>query len=198
VVGSFRFFGTYDLPFGKTRHFVVNNGILDRIVGGWTVGSILQISSGRLSGRLQSGQRTFNNLADSGITLNGLTVDELEQKLRVRRDNPNGQTLLTDASLIGADGRSNPQYLALPNTPGQFGQFVYIYGPRYFSLDASVSKEVRIRERVRLQFQGEFINAMNHPIFSAPTTNLSSTSFGQVTGVQVAAREIQLRGYLRW
>jgi len=148
---------------------------------------------------MASGQRTFNNIADSGIVLNGLSVSELEQKLRTFRDNPNGQTLFgADASLIGPDGRANPQYLGLPGTPGQFGQFVYIYGPRYISLDGSISKEIRIRERVRLQFQGEFINALNHPVFSGPTTNLSSTSFGQVSTVQVAAREIQLRGYLRW
>jgi hypothetical protein len=94
--------------------------------------------------------------------------------------------------------RANPQYLSLPSTAGQFGQFVHIYGPRFFSFDGSVSKNIRIRERVSLQFQGEFINALNHPIFSGPTTNLSSTSFGQISGVQVSAREIQLRGYLRW
>jgi hypothetical protein len=47
------------------------------------------------------------------------------------------------------------------------------------------------------QFGQSAINARNRPIFSAPATTLNRTSFGQVSCVQVAAREIQLRGYLR-
>src|SRR5262249_1801017 len=35
-----RIIGTYDLPFGKGRKFANTGGVLDRIVGGWTVGTI--------------------------------------------------------------------------------------------------------------------------------------------------------------
>ncbi|HEY2857106.1 MAG TPA: hypothetical protein VGJ21_01655, partial [Terracidiphilus sp.] len=37
----------YDLPFGKGRHFLNNNGALDRIVGGWEIGAIQRYQSGQ-------------------------------------------------------------------------------------------------------------------------------------------------------
>ncbi len=200
----FRLYGTYELPFGKGRKFAVNNGLLDRLIGGWTVGGIGQWTSGRVLPRLISGtggssQRTINNHADSGILLNGISVDQLQDMIRRISPNPKGQTILgADPSLIGSDGRANPQYLGLPSTAGQYGQFVYLYGPRFVSVDMSLSKEIRVRERWRFQLQGEFLNLFNHPIFNAPTTTLTSTSFGQISGVQVGAREVQLRAYLRF
>src|SRR5262249_54262349 len=48
-------FGTYDIPFGKGRRFAVNNVFLDRVAGGWTLGSIFRFQTG-LPFKLSSGQ----------------------------------------------------------------------------------------------------------------------------------------------
>jgi hypothetical protein len=58
--------------------------------------------------------------------------------------------------------------------------------------DLSVIKNTRIREGIRLEFRGEFINAFNHVTFSAPNTSPTSTAFGQVTSELSFARQVQL------
>ena len=47
--------------------------------------------------------------------------------------------------------------------------------------DLSVIKAARLHERVTLQFRGEFLNALNHAMFSGPNTSPTSSSFGMVT-----------------
>ena len=191
-------YGTYDLPVGKGRHFAITNRVLNHIVGGWTVSGIMRLTSGSVSS-LTSGQRCFNQSADCGVVLNGLSVSQLQEMMQVFRNGPTGTTLSSaDPSLVGADGRANPQYLALPTTPGQFGQFIYIYGPNYISTDMSVNKDVRITERVRFTLQAEAMNFLNHPVFGFGSLSINSTSFGQLSSSRVSPRNIQIRAYLRW
>jgi hypothetical protein len=193
-------YGTYALPVGKGRHFAFSNGVLNRVAGGWTFSGIMRVTSGSVSA-LTSGQRTVNNNAgtDCGVILNGLTVQQLEDMMQVFRNGPTGTTLSSaDSSLVGADGRANSQFLALPTTPGKFGQFIYIYGPNYISADMSVNKEVQITERLRFTLQAEGMNFLNHPVFGFGSLSINSTSFGQLSSSRVGARNIQIRAYLRW
>ena len=191
-------YGTYELPVGKGRHFAVTNPILNHIAGGWTIAGIMRLTSGSVSS-LSSGQRCYNQNADCGVILNGISVSQLREMMQVFRDGPTGTTLSSaDPSLVGADGRANSQYLALPTTPGVFGQFIYIYGPNYISTDMSVNKEFRITERVRFILQAEAMNFLNHPVFGFGSLSINSTSFGQLSSSRVGARNIQIRAYLRW
>jgi hypothetical protein len=193
-------YGTYELPFGKGRHFAVTNSVLNRIVGGWTLSGIMRLTSGNPT-VLTSGQRTVNNNAgtDCGIILNGLNVSQLQDKMKFFRNGPTGTTLSSaDPSLVGADGRANPQFLALPTTPGQFGQIIYIYGPNYISTDMSINKDIPITERVRFTLQAEALNFLNHPVFGFGSLSINSTSFGQLSSSRVSPRNIQIRAYLRW
>jgi hypothetical protein len=133
------------------------------------------------------------------VVLSGLSLSQLQDSLRSFSDGPRGTTLFSaDRSVVGADGRANPQYLSLPTAPGQFGQFLYVAGPGFFSADTAISKDIPIKERVRFTVQAEFLNFMNHPVFAPGSYAINSTSFGQTSTVQVAARNVQLRGYLRW
>jgi hypothetical protein len=197
---SFQAYGTYDLPFGKGRRFEIANGVLNRIAGGWSLSAIWRLSTGHPS-KLTSAQRTVNNNAgtDPGVVLSGMSLSQLQDALRSFSDGPRGTTLFSaDRSVVGADGRANPQYLSLPTAPGQFGQFLYVAGPGFFSADTAISKDIPIKERVRFTVQAEFLNFMNHPVFAPGSYAINSTSFGQTSTVQVAARNVQLRGYLRW
>ncbi len=187
---------TYDLPFGKGRAFANSIGWLDRIVGGWQISGIHRYNSGQVY-VLTGNRNTFNNLGDSGVILNGITASELQRMLRTFRPGPN-LNAAADARLTGPDGRPLPALLSVPSTPGQFGQFVYLYDTPLVVNNLALLKIVPITERVRFRAQLEGINAFNHPVLAVGTTNIDSTAFGQTTGVRVGARNVQVRLQLDW
>jgi hypothetical protein len=84
-----------------------------------------------------------------------------------------------------------------PSTPGQFGQFLYVYGKNYWNWDISATKRVNITERVKLTIFGGATNFLNHPEWGVTTPlNIQSTTFGQVASPMNGSRSIQFRGVL--
>ncbi len=53
-------------------------------------------------------------------------------------------------------------------------------------------KNIGFRERFTLQFRGEFLNALNHPIFANPFTAVTSTAFGAITIANAPPRRVQV------
>jgi hypothetical protein len=200
---TFQTYWTYSLPFGQGRKWEVSNAILRRVLGGWTISGLTKITSGR-NYRLTSGRNTFNGFGwatspvDSGVVLKGMSYSDLSAGLTTFSPGPNKNLLFADPKLVGADGRANPAYLGPPTTPGVFDSFLYMYGPTFVSTDAGLLKEIPIRERMRFEFQMEWLNAFNHPVFGVGTTDVTSRSFGQTTSTMVGPRNIQLRAALAW
>jgi hypothetical protein len=56
-------------------------------------------------------------------------------------------------------------------------------GPGSVNFDAGMSKNFTLHENWKLQFRGEFFNAMNHVNPNSPNTTLNSAQFGKITGV---------------
>lgn len=158
--------GTYDLPIGRGREFLNKSGALDKVIGGWTVGTIVTYQSGepvQLSGQ----NNTYNDYADSGVTLNNVTASQLQKAVGVHR--VPGQTF---ADLINpkylastTGGGANAQYITPNTAPGTIGQVLYLHGPKQFYQDISLSKAVPIHEALRFRLQASFLNAWNHPVF---------------------------------
>ena len=197
---AYRFYGTYELPFGQGKKFSISNPILNRIVGGWMVGGIATMVSGAES-LVTGGYQTFANYGDNGVNLQGLTGTQFRNMLlEAPRNNPAGTFTLTraDASLIAPSGTSVQSIFAPWTTAGQIGQKFYITGAWYWSLNTSLNKDVRINDRMRFTLQGEFLNILNHPEFDLPNFSPTSTTFGQVSSSMIAPRNIELRGYFRW
>lgn len=191
---------TYELPIGKDRTFAPANRVLNTIGSGWMVSGILTVQSGQAY-YLSSGRSTVNG-SDSGVYLQqGLTAKDL-QNMSNFSQGPITNRYWFDPKLIGADGRANPNYIAVPTDPGQFGQFVYLYGKNNFSFDASLSKIFRITEQIKLEFWGAAQNVLNHPVWNASgflgAPSIQSTTFGQSTSPANSARGIQFRGILRF
>ena len=191
-------FGTYDLPFGKGRRFSMNNPVVDAVAGGWTVGSIFRFQTG-LPFKLSSGYDTVNQM-DSGVTAN-VTSSQLQSMAGAYKTG-NPYVYFVSPALIGSDGRANPKYLAPPTTPGQFGSFIYLYGPHFISDDLSIAKQMPIiHERLRMEIRAEMLNAFNHPIFQVPTggtfslnpISVAATSFGRATQTTTVPRQVQFR-----
>ncbi|MDE1155497.1 MAG: TonB-dependent receptor [Acidobacteriaceae bacterium] len=173
---TLHFTSTYDLPIGKGRAFLSNGGVLSSILGNWTIGSVMNMMSGAPS-RLTGGNDTFNDYGDGGIELNGVTSKQLQRSIKVQRIAGSPYATLLDrkylASTAGSNG-SNQQYIKPNTTPGTIGQIVYLYGPKGFYHDMSVSKAFPIRDTIQFRLQGEFLNAWNHPVFGSTRGSFDS------------------------
>jgi outer membrane receptor protein involved in Fe transport len=110
-----------------------------------------------------------------------------------------GDANLVFATLTGPITYSNPN-TATPNSPGnQFftGNFSVpdpsvitgsygsgrniLRGPGQANLDLALAKSTIVTERTKLELRAEFFNIFNHPEFQNPDTNISDSTFGQVT-----------------
>lgn len=199
-------FWTYDLPFGKGQKFNVTNPILDRILGGWTIGGRETLASGNPV-LLSGGRNTVNNLSQSGVVLgNGLTPAQLQHDLStIKGFYPGSNTLITDVASIATvtanSSAPNPAYYAPAGTPGQYAQFVYLRNNSYFQFDMSINKSIPIKERWRLNFTAVALNFLNHPFFPLANTSPTSSSFGQIAPPAAnlsGVRTMQLRGSIEW
>jgi hypothetical protein len=170
--------GTYDLPFGKGRAFANRGGILDKVIGGWTVGSIFNFQTGTpflLGGGSGNGDpytaSTFNNdpnadgLGDGGVVLHGVTASQLQSSVGVYRIPGSTNVSFLNPKYLAPGGGANPTYITPNTTPGTIGQRVWLYGPHYWNDDLSITKRFPIRESIHFTFQAEMLNVFNHPNF---------------------------------
>lgn len=212
--------GTYDLPFGKGKAFLNHGGLVDRAVGGWTVGTIFTFQTGfpfRLNGpglNAFNDYATFNDSSDGGTVLNGVTRSELQSAIGVYKV---PLAPYQQANCPGPHSPSNPPCApsfvnfispkfqgsniftsATPNTtPGTIVPPIYLYGPHFWNDDLSVTKQIPIRESIRFSLQGEFLNVFNHPNFNyiySMNTGILSGGFGQQGGGGASApRAVEIR-----
>jgi hypothetical protein len=67
-----------------------------------------------------------------------------------------------------AFGYLNPLAFGQPATFGDLGRDA-IYGPGFWNIDFSVTKNTNLTERLTLQLRAEFFNIFNHPQFALPS-----------------------------
>jgi hypothetical protein len=67
---------------------------------------------------------------------------------------------------------------------GQFGNLGRntVYGPGQINFDMALSRRFTVGERWKLDLRADFFNIMNHANANGPTTSLSSSTFGEITG----------------
>ena len=191
--------GTYDLPFGKGKAMANRGGVVDQVVGGWNVGTILTYQTG-LPSQLIGGFRTTNgpaatpfgdgprgfDLGDGGVVLNGITVSQLQSSVGVY--SAPGKTYA-----FGFDP-SKRSLLMGNTTPGVSTGNPYIYGPHEFFQDLAITKTFHIRENLRFTFQSEFENVWNHPVWGSPNTQVQSTSFGRSSVIRTLQNGLLRQG----
>lgn len=155
--------GTYDFPFGKGRKYVSN---MHPVVNGILGG---WSTSGLLLFRSGQYLRFGQMITDgSNPAIGNRTRDHWFDTSKFQKAEPFTK-------------RTNPwQY------PG-------LTGPKYWNLDATISKFFPIRERFRLEFKFEAYNLPNVFVPSMPITNVLSPSFGRA-GVLGTGQEQENRG----
>ena len=202
----------YDLPFGKGRPFV-HNAILSPVVGGWTLAGTYEYSPG--------GLLAFGSTTVGGTTgTNGLTYYGDISQIKIA--NPTFDHYFNTAGCVASQAAAGPSdTVILPNAPDQtchqgwekrssFTPGTYeartfpinidgLRGPSYQQWNASLSRSIRIRERLTFQARLDALNVMNHSFIGSPNTTPTSAQFGQITaGAANLNRFIQIQGHLRW
>jgi hypothetical protein len=193
------FTSSYDLPFGRGKTFLNSNNLVSRVVGNWTLGSIMIFQSGAAQ-QIYGGNATYNDYADGGLNLVGVTSKQLQNAVGVHRVPGTTYATLLNSKYLSSGG-ANQDYIQPNTTPGSLGDRVYLYGPHAFYHDMSLSKSFPVHDKVQIRLQGEFLNIWNHPVFaSTPNSfgsSVQSTSFATGT-VTNHPRWIELRGNIEF
>lgn len=166
----------YELPFGVDSP-LFNSGWASKIASGWQLGTILY---------LQSGTPLFFTASGSQLNAPGTSQVPNEIKPFTRLYGVGTQTHWFD-----------PTSFVQPVGPvlGNMGKNVF-GGPGQFSFNASAFRSFHIKGSASLQLRVDAFNVLNHPNFANPSTDLTSTNFGEVTGTNGPARTLQFAGTL--
>ncbi|HZI88247.1 MAG TPA: hypothetical protein VFD48_15550, partial [Pyrinomonadaceae bacterium] len=165
----------YDLPFGKGRAYLADNGAWSKILSGWQTSGIVTLQSGR-----PFTVALLRELDNSGTGISALGFGA--------NDRPN---VIGDPTL----GEQSPERwfntaaftLPPPGTFGNAGRNI-LDGPGYQNVNASLIKNTALSETLNLQFRAEFFNLFNHPNFNLPDNFLGSPSFGQISSAREPRR----------
>ena len=160
-----------DLPFGGGRRWLNKKGVVNQILGGWTLtGFAILHQSGRLLTPSWNG-----DVANVGI--------------RSVRPNRIGSGVVSNPT---ATNWIDPSAFTAP-TPLTFGNSGtgIIQGPSSSFFDASIQKNFALAETVRLQFRTEFYNAFNHPNLRNPNLAANGLNFGRILTKTQDPRVIQ-------
>lgn len=167
---NFMFSGSYELPIGKSRKYFNNmSSLLNSIVGGWNLTSILQFRSGFPITLTATASSTDPTLLYSNQSPRGGEKPDL-----VGNPIPLNQTI---------DNWINIAAFKAP-APGTFGNSPVgvIRAPGYSNWDLGISKKFVVKERHTIDFRSEFFNFTNHPNFGPPAVNFSTAgTFGKIT-----------------
>jgi hypothetical protein len=168
-----------DVPIGRGRWIGRDmNRVLDAIVGGWSISTILTF---------QTGTPLTIGLADArladGLQRPDVACSDLSTGIGYHAAAASGQAIINAACF------ADPGDQIAGNAPRYFSN---LRSNGIHNADLSFSKQFAIREGMKLQVRGEFFNFTNTPRFAPPSTAFGDSQFGQVTGTLGSPRHTQI------
>jgi hypothetical protein len=195
-------YGFYDLPFGKGKR--LSYGPLNRLIGGWTVGSTMVWQSGAPFSIL-SGYGTLNRSSSGRSYYNGANTSLQGQALFNAvsfRMTGNGPLIVPSSAINPADGTGVDFTGAMFSNPGpgQVGtlQRRMFNSPWTFDIDGSLKKQINFNERLSAEIRMDAYNALNHATFWAGDQNINANYFGQVSSMFFSPRVLQFGAYFKF
>jgi Carboxypeptidase regulatory-like domain len=162
---------TYDLPFGRGKAHLADDGWVTTLLSGWQTSGIVTLQSGR--------PFTVALLSDidnsgTGRSILGFGAND--------RPNVSGDPSLGNRT---TDRWFNTAAFSFParGTFGNAGRNI-LDGPGYQNVNFSLVKNTTLTERLNLQFRTEVFNLFNHPNFNLPDNFLGSPTFGRITSAR--------------
>ena len=164
----------YELPFGRNKPYL-QSGWASWLVGGWGVSGVLT----RMTGAPLRFTANGNSLAANGTDQKPFQIAPFRKLGGIGAGH-----LYFDTSAFCPVGVS-PLPAGCPNLGngvlGNMANYAFS-GPGLFNLDAAVSRNFPIRERMGIEFRAEAFSITNTAHFSNPNVDRSSSQFGQITG----------------
>jgi hypothetical protein len=156
----------WELPFGKGKPFA-NTGASAAVFGGWELAGIASARTG-LPVNITISRK-------AAVMPDGNTSGQ-------RPDYVGGQSIYAANQTI--NNWFNPAAFSTPAkyTWGNLGRYVGS-GPGALEFDTSLQRRFPIKEKIALNVRATAYNLANHPIYSNPSGNSSSSSFGRITSI---------------
>lgn len=169
---------TYELPFGKGKPFLNQNGVLNALLGGWQINGISTFSAGQFESV---------TIGSDWVNLGSYTISRpnLIGDYKASRSTPY-HYLNVSAFDYPRDSSGNPIHVE-----GNAGRNI-IELPGVLNFDLSVFRNIRVGERFNAQLRAEGFNVFNHTQYGTPDMTWTSPTFGQISSTLVAARRLQM------
>jgi hypothetical protein len=145
----------YELPFGHNKNYLHNGVVSDALVGGWRVSSTFITQSGNPFTVIDTKNNSYSQCGNGCVVYPNVIGDPF--------------------SNVPAGYFFNPAAFAQP-APGTFGNEGRnsLRGPRLTVMNLSLGKQFHFGERFGLELRADFVNALNHPSFQAPHSDIGS------------------------
>lgn len=162
IRNAFKGYTVYELPFGTGKRFLNQGNLMNEAVGGWQVSGTILAQSGN----------PFTVTTNTNNTFSGGTGESQFPNVTGSIGGPR-----TTAEWFNTAAFSQPANGVFGNS----GRNTLV-GPRLTVLNLSLSKSINFTERVHLQLQANFVNALNHPSLANPGSALGGANFGEING----------------
>ncbi len=166
----------YEIPVGRGKRVNLRNGFADALIGGWSLGGILELRSG-----------APYSVTEQTNRLNSFSASQLADRIanpELPSGRPRGELVRGWFDTAAYAFPGNGMIGNASRAPGR--------GPGLANIEMSLLKTWRFNERIGLQARGEFFNLFNRPNFGLPNGQRGNPAFGQINGTVGDARVIQL------
>lgn len=195
----------YELPVGKGKKFLGNsNKLVNALVGGYRVGGIQRYLSGQPisffgepeAPQVQGFDGTLRYNVAPGVDKQNPVAHSGSYNVFNFATNPNPLN-------VNPTGFFNKAAFIDQNDAAHRGAGAFTFGdlprnsadqrtPAYFNEDLNISKHFMVRENIGADLRFELFNAFNRHVFGKPDSGVNDNNFGQITGLNDAARSGQL------
>ena len=161
----------WEVPYGKGKQWGANApGALTALLGGWEISTLAVFQSGNYF----------------SPTYDGTSWLQVRNGHSNRPDCTGGDPYTGNSNWAWDNGASylNPASFSIP-TPGTYGNCPAnsLVGPGAWTANLGLHKSFNLTERLKLKFEGNFMNVFNHGNKANPNPDLSA-GFGQITDTQ--------------
>jgi len=195
---SMNFVGIYALPFGRGKTFGNHiNPFVDGVFGGWKVSTSAFLYSGFPITINAPGQSNTNSFGQSRANQYRKLVVRNRSLNHWWGTDPSAQPCVPTPPpnpTPGADNGTCAYGIAYAGGLPTFGtaEINTERAPGYSQVDTSLFKEFHVWEQHVFGFRADFFNIFNIASYGNPDNGVTSSTFGQISGVRSPPRQIQL------